>query len=1297
MSRPSTKNLQIWTCPACGEIVPDAGLHKCAAALDVTAHGQSTDEVAAIPPESIIGTILGDRYEILALISQGGMGVVYKARHVLLGSQLAVKILLKPQDSDAQRRFMLEARITSQLRHPNIVYISDFGVLPDGRSYLVMEYLNGPTLSDVLSRGRIDPLRACRIASQIAKGLQAVHDHSIVHRDLKPGNIFLLEEKNSKDFVKIVDFGIAYAAADSLNREIARPLVKSSGPSPLLTSTEDETPAKGVPEAALENALAKRYTLPGTLLGTPHYMAPEQAEGQESDARSDQYALGCILYEMLTGRPPFTGKALKEILAKHASAPPVPPRSRAADAGISESLEGVVLRMLAKNRSERFAAMLEVTQELEREIETLLVERGVKTTLSTEQVEIVRRRSMTSLETIRPIPPPAAPPAPVVLPPPRSKRVIGSLLLGTFLLGGVGGAVLWWQRSRSQSRPALSATTPPETAPQAERLGGDLRQLRQRALAILQAGLNARDAEQRIGALAALAQTQEAQVSRPVVEVMISDANPEVQAQAALALGQLGGPKAIESLRKLAAGSKAANVQIAVAVALEQLGAEEGQQQLTRALASSTQEQRQRAAFVLAGRGDRRAKAVLSGLAASPSLPMATRISFWARLAQAGDDAAREQLYQMLAPPTRLEQRMLVAAKLVEQGDERGQSFLRELAQRSGPEQLTSARLLASPDEPAGAELFRRLLKEPQTLPAARLLATEGLGMSGRLSDVLLLAPFLEAGGDSRQQQGAALAILQIMARDPAATSEQSLSWAHTALANDRWFIRQAAADVLGDVPDRSAVPLLAGLLRDGEAQVRRSAARALGRRRERDAMEALRGGLSDASSEVREESLRSIAAVGLYQLQHGVREVVKEIGSWFQDLLHHGNETEQVVASAALLRLGDDSQRQRLGGWLSSSDVRLRQLLVREAANDAELLRKAIGDAAAEVRLAAAIHLAGLGDRTGVPVLEQALTAGGASGLAAFGALRQLGEELPVPAKVTRLLMSGTLAERLAVVAAVEHLPIDVALRLLRRAARDPEPEVRRHTAETAALLPRTPGGGAAGEPILRVLALDTDAAVRARAGSLLASLATAMPAPVAEPPASARPPTPTEPAEPAEPTRVPPRREPSKRPDARSAPAEAREAAAASPAAGTVREGVAAYDGKQYEKAKTLLEKAKAQCARERSDECAALTFDLSFRLGRIYEDERRWVDSINEIDKLRRRSAELHLSARQKEQLRQTAQRLAVHVGQVFIPVESGGRCRETVLWMAPGQQSLSVKGQNRSFMVRAGDSLKLGSCK
>ena len=252
-------------CPNCHQSYGFKEVHVCPV-------GPTTEAVALVDP--LIGSVLGERYKIENYVSSGGMGVVYKARHIVLDKPIAIKLLREAQDTDAQQRFLLEAKSACHIGHEHIVDITDFGVLEDGRPYLVMEFLVGKSLETVIREGPLPPRRVCRIGEQIARGLQAVHEKGILHRDLKPGNVFLLD-RQKRDFVKILDFGIAKVMAgtrDSLSETEVKPLVNM------------------------------RQTTQGTVLGTPEYLSPEQAAGEPIDARVDQYALGCILYEMLTGR-----------------------------------------------------------------------------------------------------------------------------------------------------------------------------------------------------------------------------------------------------------------------------------------------------------------------------------------------------------------------------------------------------------------------------------------------------------------------------------------------------------------------------------------------------------------------------------------------------------------------------------------------------------------------------------------------------------------------------------------------------------------------------------------------------------------------------------------------------------------------------------------------------------------------------------------------------------------------------------------------------------------------------------
>jgi eukaryotic-like serine/threonine-protein kinase len=260
-----------------------------------------------------------DRYEVLEPLGEGGMGTVYKVRHIALDRHFAMKVLRRDLalDADLAARFLQEARATAAIRHPSVVAITDFGEMEDGIPYFVMELLEGETLSTrIRARGPVPPNVAIALAKQIAAGLQASHAANVIHRDLKPDNVFLVGKsvgRAAEAEIRIVDFGAAKIVGGS------------------------------------------KLTRPGIVFGTPYYMSPEQASGQPVDARADVYSLGILLYEMITGRVPFEADTYMGVLTKHifeTPGRPVPPSGIALGA-----LEDVVMRALQKDPAARFASM----------------------------------------------------------------------------------------------------------------------------------------------------------------------------------------------------------------------------------------------------------------------------------------------------------------------------------------------------------------------------------------------------------------------------------------------------------------------------------------------------------------------------------------------------------------------------------------------------------------------------------------------------------------------------------------------------------------------------------------------------------------------------------------------------------------------------------------------------------------------------------------------------------------------------------------------------------------------------
>ncbi|HWE28196.1 MAG TPA: protein kinase [Polyangia bacterium] len=267
-----------------------------------------------------VGATVGN-YQVLQKIGSGAMGNVFLAHHPVIGKRVALKVIHPELASNEEMlaRFFNEARAVTQIGHENIVDVQDFGQTPGGDNFIVMELLEGSSLGDKLKHeGALSIPRATHIALQLADGLSAAHARGIIHRDLKPDNIFLIPRGGDPDFVKILDFGLA----------------KLSGPSQAMS----------------------HQTKTGSLLGTPHYMAPEQAENvKKVDHRADVYSLGCILFQMLTGRVPFPGEGFGEVLVRHVrEPPPLPSRLNPA---VPPALEKIVLHALAKKPEFRFASM----------------------------------------------------------------------------------------------------------------------------------------------------------------------------------------------------------------------------------------------------------------------------------------------------------------------------------------------------------------------------------------------------------------------------------------------------------------------------------------------------------------------------------------------------------------------------------------------------------------------------------------------------------------------------------------------------------------------------------------------------------------------------------------------------------------------------------------------------------------------------------------------------------------------------------------------------------------------------
>ena len=278
------------------------------------------------PNKDLSGITLSERYQLVKRVGEGAMGSVYQAKHTFMQKDVAVK-MLHPQlldNPEVVERFQREAQAAAHIDHPNVCNATDFGKFGENSFFLVMEWLDGKALDEILAERDLDIPSALHIARQIALALEKAHELGIVHRDLKPANIMIVERESDSLFVKVTDFGVARVRI-------------------------------GVD--------ATKLTQAGMTYGTPSYMAPEQAAGEEIDHRADIYALGIVLFEMVTGRVPFTGGSVAQILAAHVTEPPPEP-SKVAHQPIDPELEKLILRCLSKNPQNRPATARELVEAL---------------------------------------------------------------------------------------------------------------------------------------------------------------------------------------------------------------------------------------------------------------------------------------------------------------------------------------------------------------------------------------------------------------------------------------------------------------------------------------------------------------------------------------------------------------------------------------------------------------------------------------------------------------------------------------------------------------------------------------------------------------------------------------------------------------------------------------------------------------------------------------------------------------------------------------------------------------------
>ena len=368
------------------------------------------------PVDPLVGKLLGERFQVVEQIGQGGSGTIYRAEHVTLRRKVAIKVLHQELSRDdlAVERFRREATTVAEIDNEHIVEIHDFGRTNDGRLYLAMELLEGDTLDHILEREKtLSVEKVADILIQVGEALMEAHAIGYVHRDLRPRNIYLAMRRGKANFVKLLDFGLAK-------------LVES-------------------------DAQAASTSL-GMTFGDPRYMSPEQARGDRIDRRADIYQLGCVAYEMLTGAPPFTGNRVFDILTKQVTEIPAPLPTRRP--GVPMWMEAAVAKMLAKDPENRFATTTRMVEALRRGLETGQVmedeiARRRESIPPPSVSRVMQRMGMTTpAEGLRehmpqrelpPLPPapkptetistPAAPPPPAPAPAPVAKEAVPDVVI----------------------------------------------------------------------------------------------------------------------------------------------------------------------------------------------------------------------------------------------------------------------------------------------------------------------------------------------------------------------------------------------------------------------------------------------------------------------------------------------------------------------------------------------------------------------------------------------------------------------------------------------------------------------------------------------------------------------------------------------------------------------------------------------------------------------------------------------------------------------------------------------------
>ncbi len=779
---------------------------------------------------------------------------------------------------------------------------------------------------------------------------------------------------------------------------------------------------------------------------------------------------------------------------------------------------------------------------------------------------------------------------------------------------------------------------------------------------------------------------------RPQVEPLLDDPAVAVQIRAAEVLGSLGSRKALPTLQAHLGADHDPLLRAAAAQSLHKLGAQVARATLESLTRSGSLRSKRIAIQLLAEQADPQASKLVADLQGQGG-DESIELQLWA--ARRGDETALGQLRSALPKSAPLDVKQLpIAEFLLRQEAPAAKELLSATMKVSGPAQTRAAQVLCSSDEPTAQALLRDVLRDAARALPERQIAALGIAQCGDRTDWQLLARIItDTATNDRLKQSCAGALLRLTSLDPELLSQHEVAWAKQALEDESWSVRESAVALLGE--NEEVAPVQKPNLRRPDATPPAPS----------QVVELLDRAMEDAALPVRLTAMRSAVKVAKKTREPTDQERLKQA---LRKRAQTGLPEEQVVAAAALLRIGDASYRETLYNGLKSADIAVRRRAIAEADADPKLPGKLLAplttDADFAVRVGAAALLVAQGQKKPplIQILREAVQHGGSEGVRAYALLQKMGEITPQSESkapdLDTLLASSDVLQRLMAIDTLQKLPTEEAAPLLLKATRDPDATVRFRLVDVVANHCQAKGPGQrAALPALRALAEDNDVAVRARAFGLLAQLQTA-PGPDEAAPREVTKEDDTAKDNPAS-EAVPTESQPTLSPEAAHK-SQAVEQQFAS--------GSALFKQGNYRGAQKALEKTTQLCATFRASvpKCAQINSNLSYQLGVVYENLGQLASAMTEYQKVlqgaggskvgKRPVARAGLALHDAAQ--QGAERLRGKLGRLVLYKTLAGRCQKVEVFMPPGKHQVSVgAGQRKPVELDAGETVELRTCR